>query len=588
MGGFGLVNVASLTASGYITTYSSMSVAGVLNAGSIYTAGVSSFTNAAFFTGVSSFSNAANIHVAGGSAGQVLSKVAGGGMQWSDVASMVSGDNLGTHIATRTLDMASFDLVRVSSVNFRANVFLTSATAANYGGLYTSTHVYTTGNIYAARFLGDVSGATGLPAGDNLGNHTATNDLKMQNFGIIGVSTISASGIYISSYGVVQTTGVGLGTVVGNARGSGAVDLQSFRSATDQVAGGNYSVLSGGRRNKASGNYTVIGGGEDNLALGGYSTVAGGSDNVAGSGSWGDTVSGGQENIADGGYSVVAGGYQNIIGNYSNSVISGGAYNRINQGSAVVAGGESNAATGSFSFVAGGHWNTANGSYSFAAGRASSSAANGSFTWADSEGADTVNSVPNRTMFKNRGGFMVTGSTNTHMTGVLNRGVLITGSGLVGIATGTPQAALDIVSTGTAANVYAQIWRNSSGIVVASMTSVGGLYAAVNTKVQAANTGITVTSADFGKTITVNSASNQIVTLPGVTAADIGATITIVKLGAGRVTIQAAASTYIADSSAGGTLFNNAAAPAYASVTLVLVAADRWMLVAGAGAWITT
>ena len=49
----------------------------------------------------------------------------------------------------------------------------------------------------------------------------------------------------------------------------------------------------------------------------------------------------------------------------------------------------------------------------------------------------------------------------------------------IGISTRVPQAALDIVSTGTASSVYAQIWRSSDGTVVASMTATGTLYTAV-------------------------------------------------------------------------------------------------------------
>jgi len=49
--------------------------------------------------------------------------------------------------------------------------------------------------------------------------------------------------------------------------------------------------------------------------------------------------------------------------------------------------------------------------------------------------------------------------------------------GLLGVSTGVPYAALDVVSTGTASNIYAQIWRNGGGVVVASMTSEGKLFA---------------------------------------------------------------------------------------------------------------
>ncbi|MDO8804089.1 MAG: DUF1566 domain-containing protein, partial [Elusimicrobiota bacterium] len=58
----------------------------------------------------------------------------------SGITNLTGGaDSLGSHIATMTLTMNTFNLVNVSSVNFLSNVYLTSATAANYGGLYVST-----------------------------------------------------------------------------------------------------------------------------------------------------------------------------------------------------------------------------------------------------------------------------------------------------------------------------------------------------------------------------------------------------------------------------------------------------------------
>ncbi|KKW19691.1 MAG: hypothetical protein UY62_C0070G0005 [Parcubacteria group bacterium GW2011_GWF2_50_9] len=124
-------------------------------------------------------------------------------------------------------------------------------------------------------------------------------------------------------------------------------------------------------------------------------------------------------------------------------------------------------------------------------------------------------------------------------------------------------------------------------IGVKRITVTGGATIAKYT-VQSEDSGITLTISDFGKTITVNSASAQIVYLPSVTAADIGATITVVKLGAGKVTIDAAASTYISDSTSGGTIYNNAVSPAYATITLRLVTATQWMIIGGEGSWIAT
>jgi hypothetical protein len=55
--------------------------------------------------------------------------------------------------------------------------------------------------------------------------------------------------------------------------------------------------------------------------------------------------------------------------------------------------------------------------------------------------------------------------------------MVIMANGVVGISTATPQAALDIVSSATAVNVQAQIWRNGSGVIVGSMSSTGYLTA---------------------------------------------------------------------------------------------------------------
>jgi len=48
----------------------------------------------------------------------------------------------------------------------------------------------------------------------------------------------------------------------------------------------------------------------------------------------------------------------------------------------------------------------------------------------------------------------------------------------IGISTRAPQAALDIVSTGTLISQYAQIWRDSTGLIVSSMTATGVMMAA--------------------------------------------------------------------------------------------------------------
>lgn len=114
-----------------------------------------------------------------------------------------------------------------------------------------------------------------------------------------------------------------LSSTLGNARGKGSVDLQTKRSAAAQVASGKYSLIGGGRYNKASGNYCVVAGGETNIASGNYCTVSGGLQNNNG------------KNNA-----VIGGGYKNIIStNGAYAVIGGGAYNTITGIYATVPGG---------------------------------------------------------------------------------------------------------------------------------------------------------------------------------------------------------------------------------------------------------
>ncbi|OGR53529.1 MAG: hypothetical protein A2049_02050 [Elusimicrobia bacterium GWA2_62_23] len=358
----------------------------------------------------------------------------------------------------------------------------TTSDHINIGGLLHGDMAQSTmtvyGDLYADKFHGDGSGLTGLPAspGDSLGTHVATQTLNMAQFPVINVSSIvmlgdgiriatsvyaGASGIFVSTSGQILTLGSGNGSSIPGIRGVGAVDLQNRRSSQTQVASGAYAVISGGINNLAGGDYSVVSGGLSNSAVGQYSVVIGGSSGSA-SGQRA-VVGGGIGNVASGDDAVVMGGGLNIVSG------TGGA----------VGGGYSNVSNSSYSTIPGGHGNTAKSNGSFAAGNYSSSTALGSFTWADYSGGAgnvTENNVADRTLFKNRGGFLITGSTNVYMTGALNRGMLVTGNGLVGISTGVPYAALDIVSTGTAANILAQVWRNGAGVLVGSMSSTGNMY----------------------------------------------------------------------------------------------------------------
>lgn len=109
----------------------------------------------------------------------------------------------------------------------------------------------------------------------------------------------------------------------GNARGAGAVDLQTVRSADSQVASGAYSVIGGGYANTANNTGVVISGGLINGATGSGATVGGGHSNTA-SGSYA-TVGGGRYNTASGNYTT-AGGREAIADKWSQNSQAAGKF----------------------------------------------------------------------------------------------------------------------------------------------------------------------------------------------------------------------------------------------------------------------
>ncbi|MCX6113149.1 MAG: collagen-like protein [Proteobacteria bacterium] len=94
--------------------------------------------------------------------------------------------------------------------------------------------------------------------------------------------------------------------------------------------------------------------------------------------------------------------------------------------------------------------------------------------------------------------------------------------------------------------------------------------------------------ADVGKTLVMNSSSDKSFTLASVSSGDIGTWYTFVKKGTGRVTITTADSDIIADSSAGGSIYNDESDEIYATITIELVDETQWDIVGGHGVWTTT
>ena len=95
----------------------------------------------------------------------------------------------------------------------------------------------------------------------------------------------------------------------GNKRGVFAVDLQTSRSAADQVASGIGAIIMGGETNKASGNYATVGGNSSNAtargatAIGYITTAAGDSSTALGN----STVASGDYSTAIGRVTIASG-----------------------------------------------------------------------------------------------------------------------------------------------------------------------------------------------------------------------------------------------------------------------------------------
>ena len=157
-----------------------------------------------------------------------------------------------------------------------------------------------------------------------------------------------------------------LSSSAGNARGSGAVDLQIKRSSASQVASGSASVLSGGTGNTVSSSYAVCGGGSGNTVSTNFSGIFTGKNNEAKTSAYA-VVCGGLDNDATGSQSIVCCGDSNVASG-NRSFVGGGNVNTASSTSASVVGGTLNTASGYRSVVLGGYGNTASGVYAIAGG----------------------------------------------------------------------------------------------------------------------------------------------------------------------------------------------------------------------------
>ena len=175
-------------------------------------------------------------------------------------------DNLGDHTATATLNINSNQIINIASAQFGSNIVLSPASAADYGGVYFSTHVYLPAG---AKYYGDGSGLVNLPAAyakvDSSQTFTGANTFSStaaftaQNANLPGLYI--SSGLIVSNGNVVVSNGgITLGPTGENAVGG-----------TIRYNGGLYSGSTG------AGSWTAFGGSfsSDSSALwtGGGNTI---------------------------------------------------------------------------------------------------------------------------------------------------------------------------------------------------------------------------------------------------------------------------------------------------------------------------
>jgi len=85
--------------------------------------------------------------------------------------------------------------------------------------------------------------------------------------------------------------------------------------------------------------------------------------------------------------------------------------------------------------------------------------------------------------------------------------------------------------------------------------------------------------------VSVNSAATQTIILPPAATA-VDKDITIAKLGAGRVAVTVKTTDYIASSSTGGSLYNDASGETFATVTVrPIPSANKWFILGAHGTW---
>lgn len=266
--------------------------------GNVVVNGVLAVSSGAYFVGNSTFTNAAKIFINDGSAGQLLGKSAAGSLQWTSAGAL--GDNLGSHVATTTLQMGVYGVNTSSHVNAAA---------------------YQINGSTVLALPNDNSISLGLEAGPI--SHDGDSIFIGYRAGY--VTSGGYSNIFIGSDAGRYNTVAGLNTFIGYAAGYGNitggenVSIGAYAGYSNNQWGGTYVGTSAGNNDSAPYN-TFLG------YMAGRYTVAGGSNTVvgyqAGRGASGYSYTANSFYGYQAGYSNRAGGYNTASGHralYSNT-----------------------------------------------------------------------------------------------------------------------------------------------------------------------------------------------------------------------------------------------------------------------------
>lgn len=149
----------------------------------MYMNGSSTFTSTVYLPAPTS------LFVTGGSEGQIMTKNATtGALRWDFISSLVTGDNLGSHIATTTLNMMTFDVKNAG--------YITASSAALSGQLIvlgTSTLTGNTGVAGTLTSAGLVTASNGLSV--TAGDAAVTNNLTVNGNSQLGDGLADIHGV---------------------------------------------------------------------------------------------------------------------------------------------------------------------------------------------------------------------------------------------------------------------------------------------------------------------------------------------------------------------------------------------------------